>query len=805
MISEGALRAARIHEAIAKFAKAKGISEHELEYIAFVLLIALVLRDDSRTTAYLPTKHANELDRLVSDIVNAGSDDCANKLAEVNHLLLNAMQASESTISEVPGASVPAIRHIAGMLLHELADLDTAERNYVVDALFYKLFVRLIPSHQLHHKLVAHLARPLAELYDGVSESQPGSGEVFALSGTPDWRSYNYPNFLSGLPPKLRESYRFIRNLRLAALNIRFEQSDSASRARLSVIDATFRFARSAYGNASMFFPDENTLGGLATLRQELHSPMVVVVGGKDRLPTKYYEAHRRELVENLGLRAVIDFNSLGATASTTVSLWYFGPRFPRILDRIVYMDARHLSSNSKSEDALACASLAGELLRSWAEGGHLTKSQLEATGAPRRIIAFVEEALATEFSSVPGFIRFVSLRKMEQQKYSLRAQDYVGQKKDRSWQPDVEINPILSCLRRDRESTSVYLIGNNGAGKSLAMRDLAMALALEKRSSYGVSFGSTDRFDRSPHSEPLKSHFTYAGARTFRSGPNVRRALGELGDMVKDIYRVPARLTCFEMALDTLGFRPRHFLVPVGMNSTSDHWERLIADVYPLSARAATNEEKADRKRWSALPNGAYKLALARRDSPEILVFDSLSSGEQQILTIVIKIVANVQRKTTVLLDEPEISLHVAWQRQLPHILGEFSSQLGCSFVVATHSPVLIASASGLNDHCFVIENRTIQELKQEQRRSVEASLFEGFNTYTPYTHHIQERCAEIVSKVIGEADEDGNVHDTETAAIAQLGSLRSKLDAARSQGTVNDIALIDTALIAVKEVLDL
>lgn len=805
MISEGALRAGRIHEAIVKFAKAKGVAEHELEYIAYVLLVALVLRDDSRTRAYLPTAHANELDRLVSDIINAGSDDCDKQLAQVNHLLLNAMHISGSKISDVPGASVPAIRHMAGMLHHELQDLDTEGRNYVVDALFYKLFVRLIPSHQQHHKLVARLARPLAEFYGGVSESQPGSGEVFALSGTPDWTNFNYPNFVSGLPPKLSDTYRFIRNLRLAGHNIKFEQTDSASRARLNLIDATFGFARSAYGDAPMLFYDENSLEDLVTLRQELDSPMVVVVGGKDRRPTKYYAGYRRELVENLGLRAVIDFNSPGARATTTLSLWYFGPPFPHVRDRIVHIDARHLSSNAKSEDALACASLAGVLLRSWAEGGGLPKSQLEGTGAPRRIIAFIEEALGTEFSSIPGFIRFVSPRKMQQRNYSLRAEDYVGQKEDRSWQPDVEINPILSCLRRDRESTSVYLIGNNGAGKSLAMRDLAMALALEKRSSFGVSFGPTDRFDRSPHSEPLKSHFTYAGARTFRSGPNVRRSLGELGDMVKDIYRTPARLACFETALDTLGFRPRHFLVPVGMNSTSDHWERLIADVYPLSARAATKEEKADRKRWSALPNGAYKLALARRDSPEILVFDSLSSGEQQILTIVIKIVANVQRKTTVLLDEPEISLHVAWQRQLPHILGEFSRQLGCSFVVATHSPVIIASASGLNDHCFVIENRTIQELRQEQRRSVEASLFEGFNTYTPYTHHIQERCAEIVSRVIGEADEDGIVRDNETAAFAQLKSLRNKLDAARWQGTVNDIALVDTALTAVKEVLDL
>jgi hypothetical protein len=94
---------------------------------------------------------------------------------------------------------------------------------------------------------------------------------------------------------------------------------------------------------------------------------------------------------------------------------------------------------------------------------------------------------------------------------------------------------------------------------------------------------------------------------------------------------------------------------------------------------------------------------------------------------------------------------------------------------------------------------------LKPVQRRSVEASLFEGFNTYTPYTHHIQERCAEIVSRVIGEADDDGIVSGNEAALLEELKSLKIKLGNTRRQEAEQDIALVDKAIVAVENILEL
>ncbi|CAG9243848.1 AAA family ATPase [Paraburkholderia caribensis] len=804
MLSEGALHAKRICWELAKFSKARGIPEHDLEDIAYILLVALILRDERRTGKYLPASHAKELESLISDILDVGDPShVEGQLQGVRDLLAAATNTRPESNPRETGRSALAIRHIAGMLAHELRDLDRNGRIDVSDALFYKQFARLAPSHPRHHALVARFALPLIDLHGGVSESQPGPGEVFVITGMPDQADFNYQQRHARLPDHLTTSLRFIRNLRLVAYDIAFQTGNVIQTpTALSVIDTSFDFGRSAYGEVPVIYSNAGAPNDVLGLRRERASPMLVVAGVKDRRLLKRSAEARRELVEYHGLRAVVDFGSFNSKAMTTLSFWYFGPPFPGFEDRIAHIDARQLRPNAKSDEMLSCATLVGTLLRIWSEGETLSKSRMEETGAPRRIIAFVEEAFSGGNTLVPGFARFVTRHEMSERDYSLRAEDYVGRNDDHSWRPDVEINPILARLREHRQGSAVFLIGDNGAGKSLAMRDTAMALALEGHHSFGVSFGSTDRFERSPRAEPLSSHFTYAGARSFRSGPNVQHSLGELGDMVKDIYRNTQRLDCFEAALDTLGFRPRQFLVPVEMTSTSDPLERLLADVHPLSTLSTTERERQDLNRWQTLPDGVYKLAFIRRDSPEIVVFNSLSSGEQQILTMVIKIVAKVQRDMTVLLDEPEISLHVAWQRQLPQILREFSRRLGCSFVVATHSPVVIASATDLDDHCFVMRDRRLYELKADQRRSVESSLFEGFETYTPYTHHVQERCAEIVSRLIGESDENGLLHD-ETTILDELKLLKQRLDEVKGMSSTQDIVLVDKAIIAVQEIL--
>ena len=69
----------------------------------------------------------------------------------------------------------------------------------------------------------------------------------------------------------------------------------------------------------------------------------------------------------------------------------------------------------------------------------------------------------------------------------------------------------------------------------------------------------------------------------------------------------------------------------------------------------------------------------------------ESLSSGEQNQLVMYYDLIFKTDPGTLVLIDEPEISLHVVWQRKfLDTILGIIGIT-GSDFILATHSPQLI------------------------------------------------------------------------------------------------------------------
>jgi predicted ATP-binding protein involved in virulence len=69
----------------------------------------------------------------------------------------------------------------------------------------------------------------------------------------------------------------------------------------------------------------------------------------------------------------------------------------------------------------------------------------------------------------------------------------------------------------------------------------------------------------------------------------------------------------------------------------------------------------------------------------------EALSSGEQNQLVMYYDLIFKTDPGTLILIDEPEISLHVVWQRQfLDTILGIIDIT-GSDFILATHSPQLI------------------------------------------------------------------------------------------------------------------
>ncbi|MFF5931618.1 AAA family ATPase [Streptomyces hydrogenans] len=74
--------------------------------------------------------------------------------------------------------------------------------------------------------------------------------------------------------------------------------------------------------------------------------------------------------------------------------------------------------------------------------------------------------------------------------------------------------------------------------------------------------------------------------------------------------------------------------------------------------------------------------------DEDQELDLTSLSSGEQHELVLVYDLLFNVPTGALVLIDEPEISLHVSWQKGFIGDLRKIASLVRFRSVVATHSP---------------------------------------------------------------------------------------------------------------------
>lgn len=78
-----------------------------------------------------------------------------------------------------------------------------------------------------------------------------------------------------------------------------------------------------------------------------------------------------------------------------------------------------------------------------------------------------------------------------------------------------------------------------------------------------------------------------------------------------------------------------------------------------------------------------------------QILDPDALSSGERQLLLLLCYAMFARQQATLFIIDEPEISLNVKWQRQLIRVLLDCTRGTRIQFVLATHSIELLTRHS--------------------------------------------------------------------------------------------------------------
>ena len=87
-----------------------------------------------------------------------------------------------------------------------------------------------------------------------------------------------------------------------------------------------------------------------------------------------------------------------------------------------------------------------------------------------------------------------------------------------------------------------------------------------------------------------------------------------------------------------------------------------------------------------------------------QIIPIDALSSGEKQILLILLRVFLMDGKEAYVLLDEPENSLDISWQYELINTLVKLNPN--AQYFITTHSPSIFGD--GWGDKIIYMEDVT-------------------------------------------------------------------------------------------------
>lgn len=523
----------------------------------------------------------------------------------------------------------------------------------------------------------------------------------------------------------------------------------------------------------------------------------VVMVRGADRIATKRETQSIREwLVDSNMLVAVIDLPSGSRNPTISHSAWVLRAHSYHQRNKVLMADMRGLLPANHRGGWTALAEFAARLVLAW-EG----KSEPPEWSIPeitnnsdKRLHNIYLREFGDGYRDVSGLCQAVPRQHLLDNYARLQARDYLAFQKAHIWASGLDHSAIIQLLAAQRQPReTIYVIGNNGEGKSLLLREIAELVVDEGRTTIGIAFGFSDRFVHRAPKTKGEDFFRYEGARTTNSPASGKKLALDMGKKMFEIHCDPHRLGAFRMGLELLDFRAQRYLVPFTSEWDSQDIDLLVGSTILLSDLAKENIGLFEP---GVLAN--MQPALGRMSSrSEVTPFTELSSGEQQMLVLLVKLAVSATPNALILIDEPEISLHVSWQRLLPVMLSRMCEHFDCDMVVATHSPILVTSALSVSNHCFVARDQQLVPLNIRDRGSVERVLFTGFSTHTENNRQVHERCAAIVSEAIKALNAEHQNINAFTGLDDELTvmdiTVRSAAGQLRGASLDNELALIE------------
>jgi predicted ATPase len=115
----------------------------------------------------------------------------------------------------------------------------------------------------------------------------------------------------------------------------------------------------------------------------------------------------------------------------------------------------------------------------------------------------------------------------------------------------------------------------------------------------------------------------------------------------------------------------------------------------------------------------------LQKQGESSPLMINEMSSGEQTVIMGLLGIGSQLENGALVCIDEPEVCLHPEWQERYIQLLHRvFSHYENCQFIIATHSPQIIAQLP--NEGCYVmqVEDGIAHQASEFSKRSADFQL---------------------------------------------------------------------------------
>jgi len=270
--------------------------------------------------------------------------------------------------------------------------------------------------------------------------------------------------------------------------------------------------------------------------------------------------------------------------------------------------------------------------------------------------------------------------------------------------------------LRWDTLNPDVnILVGINGSGKTTVLKIISEMLseAPHQLSDFGNNLGVTIIFDdnlsieadRVPvtdkEGEYISSYIIISDEKTVN---NV--LLSTFDTPIRDKERLKQNESSLDQELDFLIYQrdknnpvnftnyrlkatmPKYNSAEIA-GSIKHFFENIINPLFSKTEKKIEIDESSNE-------------VIFRTNKGNIIKLSDLSSGEKQMLIILFRLFLMEKQRYIVLMDEPEVSLHIEWQQKLISVMQEVNPN--CQFIISTHSPSIFGQ--GWMDKLQHIEN---------------------------------------------------------------------------------------------------